>query len=339
MPSSRSRPCPVPSTMPWPRSALLAAALLAAAGPVRAQRLDSLVVRLADMSAVSGLEDAMAESLLAAVPGAVLDRAGNVVAVRGSGDPVRVALCPMDEMGYVVGSIAPDGYLTLRRVGLTPMGPLYDQFLEGQRVTVFGRRGPVPGVVGVRSVHLSRGRPAAAEEPFSLDNAWVDVGASSAAGVEALGIAILAPVTRAKRAHRYGQDLVAAPDVAGRAACAALLDAWRAAPASVGRGTAVAAFTRRRQFRWDGATFLLREHAAGAAPGDVIVLGESQGPDSLGQGAVIARRDSLAAAGGWMGVTSWSLPARYVRTPVETVSLADVAALARRLIAFFGGAP
>jgi len=164
--------------MRWPSpSGCAAAALLALAAPARAQDLDSLVVRLADMSAVSGLEDAMAESLLAALPGSALDRAGNVVWTRGSGTPARVALCPMDEVGYVVGAITPDGYLTLRRVGTTPVGPLFDQALEGQRVTVFGRRGPVPGVVGVRSVHLSRGRPAAAEEPFSLDNAFVDVGA------------------------------------------------------------------------------------------------------------------------------------------------------------------
>lgn len=324
--------------MRWrPGSALVLAALLASPAAARAQHLDSLVVRLAEMSAVSGLEDAMADSLLAALPGAGLDRAGNVVWTRGAGDPVRVALCPMDEVGYVVGAITADGYLTLRRVGTAPVGPLYDQFLEGQRVTVFGRRGAVPGVVGVRSVHLSRGRSAGSDEPFRLDDARVDVGARSAAAAADLGIAVLAPVTRAKRAHRYGLDLVAAPDAADRAACAALLDAAQRAPREASTGTVVVAFTRRRQFRWDGAAFLVRDRAAGADPGVVVVLGGAGPADSLGLGTAPARRDSLLAPGGWLPVTAWSLPARYAHTPVETVSLRDAAALAEALRNFVGG--
>jgi putative aminopeptidase FrvX len=199
-------------------------------------------------------------------------------------------------------------------------------------------RGPVPGVVGVRSVHLSRGRPAASEEPFSLDNAYVDVGASSAAGAAQLGIGLLAPVTRAKHAHRSGLDLVAAPDAAARAACAALLVA-ALRPAECGTsGTAIAAFTPRRHFRWDGAAFLLAERAAGAAGPDVVVLGEAGPADSLDLGAAPARRDSLPAAAGWRATVAWSLPTRYAATSVETVSLRDVATLADRLHRFWGAA-
>ena len=331
----RSRPCSALAALACALWATPAAAQSPSAGPP----LDSLVVRLANLSAVTGLEDAMALKLAQALPGAVTDAAGNVVVIRGSGDPTRVALCPMDEIGYVVGAVTPEGYLTLRRVGATVMGPLYDQFLEGQRVTVFGRRGPLPGVVGVRSVHLTRGRPSASEEAFNLDNAYVDVGATSAAGAEALGVGLLAPVTRAKRAHRYGADLVAALDASARASCAALLDAILRLPAGGGRGTAVAAFTRRRNLRWDGASFVVIARAHGAAASDVVLLGATGAADSLGAGTVVTGRDSLPAAQGFQAATAWSLPTRYARTPVETVSLKDVAALADRLVALLGGRP
>ena len=71
-------------------------------------------------------------------------------------------------------------------------------------------------------MHLTRGRPAAADQPFTVDDAWVDVGAASAAQVESLGIAVLAPVALTKQPHRYGNGLVAAPSAGRRAACAAL---------------------------------------------------------------------------------------------------------------------
>jgi putative aminopeptidase FrvX len=328
--------------MRWPsRSALAAFALASVATPAAAQSrppLDSLVIRFANMSAVVGLEDAMADTVLGLLPGAVVDRAGNVVWSRGTGEPVRVALCPLDEVGYVVGAVTPEGYLTLRRAGATPMGPLFDQALEGQRVTVFGTRGAVPGVVGVRSVHLTRGRVRGPEGPFSLDDAYVDVGARDAAGVRALGIAVLSPVTRAKQAHRYGAHLVAAPDVSARAACAALLTAalGSATPAA-GSGTVVAAFTRRRQLRWDGASYVVMDRARSATADDVVLLGLAAPPDSLDAGSVASGPDSVAALDGFQAVTAWSLPTRYARTPVETVSLADVTALAERLRRFLGG--
>ena len=290
--------------------------LLAAPALARAQALDSLVVRLGAMSAVTGMEDAMADTLRALLPGAAADRAGNVVLARGTGVPVRVAMCPMDEIGYVVGDVTDDGYLTLRRVGGTPVGPLYDQWLEGQRVTVYGVRGPVNGVVGVRSTHLTRGRTST-DEPFNLDNAYVDVGARNRAEALGLGIAVLSPMTRAKEAHRYGEHgaLLAAPWMGERAACAALLSASRRA-GTPANGTTVVAFVRRQHFGKDGAGFLLR----GYAGAQVLEVGGN------------AANDSILVGTTWQHVTEWALTTRYPLTPVETVALSDVTALEARLV-------
>src|SRR3989449_8950484 len=145
------------------------------------------------MTAVTGLEQAMADSLLALVPGSARDRAGNVTLTLGAGGaPKRLVACPLDEVGYVVGNLTDDGYLTLRRVGTRAAYPLFDQQLEGQPVTVFGAGGmAVPGVVAVKSTHLARGRPAGSEPVFTADNASVGAGATSRDEEPALGIGLL----------------------------------------------------------------------------------------------------------------------------------------------------
>src|SRR3989442_4122618 len=195
------------------------------------------------MTAVTGLEQAMADSLLALVPGSARDRAGNVTLTLGGGNaggPKRLVACPLDEVGYVVGNLTDDGYLTLRRVGTRAAYPLFDQQLEGQPVTVFGAGGPVPGVVAVKSTHLTRGRPAGSDPVFTPDNAYVDVGATSRDEVRALGIALLAPVALTKRPHRYGDRLLAAPASGRPTAFAAVAGASLAKPR--GKGTVVVAF-------------------------------------------------------------------------------------------------
>src|SRR5467141_1279061 len=123
--------------------------VLSALAPVRlfAQGdVDRLALRFASMTAVTGLEQAMVDSLRALFPGSTRDHVGNVTLTLGQGSPKRLCTCPLDEVGYVVGNILPDGFLLLRRVGGARTAyPLLDQQLEGHRVTVFGTRGAVPG--------------------------------------------------------------------------------------------------------------------------------------------------------------------------------------------------
>ncbi|HET8632918.1 MAG TPA: hypothetical protein VFL88_02150, partial [Gemmatimonadales bacterium] len=142
------------------RISLLAVALTCAAGGSLAAQAASQgppVRRLASVPAPIGHEQALADTLMAMLPGATRDRAGDVTLTLGRGTPRRLVACPMDEPGWIVGGIRDDGYLTVRRLpGRTP--PLFDQHAEGQRIVLLGDKGPVPGVVGVRSVHLTRGR-------------------------------------------------------------------------------------------------------------------------------------------------------------------------------------
>ena len=291
------------------RTALVLILLLSASPTVRLSAqvdVDRLAVRFAGMTAVTGLEQAMADSLRVLFPGSVRDRAGNVTLTLGQGSPKRLCSCPLDEVGYVVGNILPDGYLLLRRVagaGRTA-SPLLDQQLEGHRVTVFGTHGAVPGVVGVKSTHLTRGRVATgggAPDPiFTVDNAYVDVGAASAAEVQGLGIALLAPVSLAKRPHLYGERLLAAPAAGGRAACAALAAALQSKPSV--KGTVVVAFTVQSLYAYDAGLASVK--------------------------ALLGPFDDIKTA---------ALPARYADTAVETVALADADRLVREITSWMEG--
>ena len=268
--------------------------------------LDRLAVRFASMTAVTGLEQAMVDSLRVLFPGSTRDQAGNVTLTLGQGFPKRLFTCPLDEVGYVVGNILPDGFLLLRRVGgggaSRTASPLFDQQLEGHRVTVFGARGAVPGVVAVKSTHLTRGRgaPGAPDPVFTVDNAYVDVGASSAAEVQGLGIAVLAPVSLAKRPQLYGERLLAAPVAGRRAACAALAAAVQAKPNV--KGTVVVAFTVQSLY--------------------------SRNPGLASVKALLGPFDEVKTA---------ALPARYADTAVETVALADADRLVREIVQWMEG--
>jgi putative aminopeptidase FrvX len=195
---------------------------------------------------------------------------------------------------------------------------LFDQQLEGHRVTLFGRWGPVPGVVAVRSVHLTRGRDAGTDNAFNVDDARVDVGATRPEAALALGVAVLSPVSLTKKPLRYGTDLLAAPMAGRRAACAALILAAREAKPVT--GTVVAAFVTEQNLSQRGLRTVRR----------------TQGPfveERLIDGGAGTPGAPTESAEGWL------LPAAYATTAVETVSLAGADSLRARIGRWIAGTP
>jgi putative aminopeptidase FrvX len=152
-----------------------------------------------------------------------------------------------------------------------------------------------------------------------VDEALVDVGADNAATVATLGIGVLAPVALTKRPLSYADSLLAAPVVGRRAACAALLRAAQTtAPA---RGTVVIAFVVEQLFTQRGLLTVARNLGPFA---DALLLDGGAG------GGQISQRTSPDSAS-MASFETWLLPVRYVGTPVETVSLQEVATLERGL--------
>ncbi|HEX5575132.1 MAG TPA: hypothetical protein VFX42_04605 [Gemmatimonadales bacterium] len=325
------------------RSALLLAGFLAfptpdAAAQTAGSDIAGITLRLSSWTGVTGYEKTLGDSLLRLISKAERDRIGNLRLRLGGGSAKRLLACPLDEPGYVIGGIRNDGYLTLRRVP-GQVSPLFDQQIEGQRITIQGIRGDIPGVVAVRSIHLTRGRDDSGSTPFSVDNAFVDVGAFSAPQVRALGIKVLSPVTLTKRPHAYGDGLIAAPSAGRRAACAALLLAVRE---SVRRAkllpSVTVAFTVQQRLENRGLGTIANRDGpfqetviVDASPGRLGSVDLRGAPDSTMQA------DSTDRWRGLGSVRRWFLPVRYAGTPVETVSMADADSLRQALVKWIGG--
>jgi putative aminopeptidase FrvX len=276
------------------------------------------------VAAVGGRGEQAAAALLRERLGSKLpvraDAAGNLTITFGSGQPRRLVACPLSEPGFAVSRIEGNGYLRLAAAGDPgPAGALWPQAYEGQVVSVATARGGVPGVVAARSIHLQP-RAARATPPFSVADAFVDVGAESAGEVAELGIRPLDPVALERRPLLLEHDLVAGPAARQKAACLAAADAasrFRIAP---GKGTVVFAWTRRDFDQRTGLEHLLRE----SGPFSELVL--------LRPARLRPAEAALHAAPvGYLG-----LAALYPGTPVETVSLADWRQLSSALLARLG---
>src|SRR5688500_9167916 len=107
--------------------------------------------------------------------------------------------------------------------------PSWAQFIEGQRIRVMTQGGPVAGVAMVKSTHLNARSSDTATA--TVADLWIDVGARGRSAVQALGIRMLDPVAREWPGWMYGTDLLAGPQVAQRAGCAAVAEASRSEPA------------------------------------------------------------------------------------------------------------
>jgi M42 glutamyl aminopeptidase len=114
-----------------------------------------------------------------------VDHIGNLTATR-EGPPGAshiVVSAHADEIGALVASVEPDGFLRL-----LPIGGVQARLLEGRAVWVGGQ----PGVIGARSGHLTP-RPQHVEG-LSLADLYVDLGVDSAEEVEALGVRVGDPI-------------------------------------------------------------------------------------------------------------------------------------------------
>jgi len=269
------------------------------------------------LDAPPGREHLATDTILLAMREWKRDALGNLMLRKGSGQPRRVVACALDRPAFAVTEITDDGYLRLREIGAGPQHPLWVQFHEGQQIRVLTSGGPVDGVIIVKSTHLQRGRAAA--PVTTLDDLWVDVGATSKVEVRRLGIETLDPVVRASRAWFFG-DFVSGHLASVRAGCAAIADASQG---KIGKGETIFLFTTLRSFGHDGLEAALR--SLGRV--DEVTLLDQSGENASSSEPYSERRIEkppyLPESTGLTSLTILAPRVRFSGSLVESVQFAD----------------
>ncbi len=341
------------------KAALAWTALLASASLCGAD-----LAGLAALDGAPGDESRVAAFIAERLPGDRTVGASGSVAVRfGDGAPSTLLVAGLDEPGYAVSGLHPEGYLHLRPLAEPAFGFGLARHFLGQPVRVAtGSGGLLAGVVAAPSVHFAAaGR---SPQPLGADDLFVDIGAENAGEALAAGVAVLDRVTLEKRPQLLEGGWLAAPWASSRSGAAALLAlAGRLAQTRV-QGQVTLAFVTQQYPYNAGLTRALRSF-----PADRVVLLAPHGADEaglaavVGQGAelveeleqfarkadmVLRRRAAHAFPFGpfgapevWQATRSYAvlLPAvRNRATPAEAVSLSQLEALVR-LLALLVGLP
>ncbi|MBQ5950945.1 MAG: M42 family metallopeptidase [Lachnospiraceae bacterium] len=149
------------------------------------------------------------------------DVSGNVIAkfACGKKDARRVMVfAHMDQLGLVVRDVEPDGFLRVERLGGIP-----EKVLPALQVLVRTEAGAwIPGIIGNKSHHIT-----APEEKYvvtPVKQMSVDIGASSAEEVHALGIEVGCPVVYRPHFEELGEHRCAGTSLDNRGGCAAIME-------------------------------------------------------------------------------------------------------------------
>jgi len=345
--------------------ALLVTAPLAAVDEVN--HVARVLQELAELPGVSGYEEQVSQWLMVRLKeyDPHLDSLGNVTVTLGSGAPHRLLVTPIDEPGYVVSAITPDGYLRVQRLPQAGVNPWFDLLHSAQPVQILTRKGElVPGVVAGLSTHLHRDL-GVGERTDNPERLYIDVGARSADEVRALGVDVLDPLTLEKHAYSLGRNELTAPFIGERFGAAALVRLVEGMDATKLTGTLTVAFVTRRFIGQQGLEHIVRETEADeviliqrlekseAEPGAKVLVASLEGgaPSLAADLLAGARQYGLAHAelaeawprGRYTGAVPFpersaviGVAVKFPQTPAEIVSTEDVTRLEELLALYLG---
>ena len=337
------------------------AAMIAIQDTTRISEAQAVLSQLVESYGVSGMESPVRATVQRLLPSWVkseTDTAGNMWIRVGQGDGPVVIVAHLDEIGFRVDTINPDGTL-----GLRTRGGFILSLFEGQPALIHTDGGAdIPGIFLPRDTGVTRRTP----PPLR-----VSVGATTRAGAESLGVKLGQTVTMPKQYVRLAGTRATGRSFDDRMGCAALILALRRLDRSKLKHPVIFLFSTREEIGLEGAeaaarqlgTTTRRVHAIDTfVSADSPLELENFAVAPIGKGAVAraldnssitppAYVDSLAAIarargialqigttnGGNDGSTftrygvvdvpmGW--PLRYSHSPAEVVDLKDLVSLA-----------
>lgn len=255
---------------------------------------------LSGLHGVSGFEQAVVrytrQRFEPLVDEVEIDRYGNVTAVRRGREPKPLLMVSahMDEIGFIVKGIEPQGFLRFDRIGGAG-----DALLGCRKVDVGGHL----GLIGSISGHL--GSAARLGQVTPISELYIDVGAASAGEVAAMGINVGDPVSFiGELAEFAGGDRVCAKGMDDRAGLAILIGVLTELKGEISFGSVRAVATVLEQVGHRGAAMaayrIEPDYAIaidGVPAGDTPDLSLTKDiPAAMGKGAVVLLATSTGEA-------------------------------------------
>ena len=328
--------------------------------------MDTLLQTLVGTPGIPGHEHLVRAVVEEALPAGLtreLDAMGNLVVSLGSGEPTRMFVAHMDEIGFLVSEVREDGFLRIK-----PLGGIDPRTVLGRRLRIVGARGAVDGVVGVVPPHLMRDRAKEMSDVPAVDRMLVDIGARSLAEADALGVRVLDQAVLRKDPGTLGAHLWCARALDDRVGCWVLVKAIERLMGGGHAGTVRFGFSVQEEIGLRGAELLARRLAPeyafavdSVSSADFPEVDASLSPARLGEGPCLrvvdnatvippAFRDEVAAVAEAAGiplqivfsgggtdakpfqavgahVISLAFPLRYTHSSVELVHRHDAAQL------------
>jgi len=254
-----------------------------------------LLRRLSDAHGLSGFEGDIKTIIRKELEGHVdeirEDALGNLIAVKKGSDFSVMIASHMDEIGLMVQYIDEKGFIKF--VGI---GGWFNPTLHTQRVLLHGNKGPVPGVIGSKPPHVMT--PEDRKKEIKLEDLFIDVGASTAEEVAALGIEIGTPVTIEQELIPLANNRVTGKALDNRVGVYVLIETIKKMKTPM---TVYAVFTVQEEVGLKGAkvsAFALNPNIAIATdvtiPGDHPGVSKKDATPEMGKGPVLV----LASASG-----------------------------------------
>lgn len=127
------------------------------------------------------------------------DAYGSAWAVLEGKSPLKLMMeAHADEIGFMVKHITSEGFVHVDRIGGSDYATA-----RGRKIIFQGDKGPVVGIIGNTAIHI-RDRTGGEKAP-EVHELYVDVGADSAKGVEALGLRVGHPAVYSVSVEEFGE--------------------------------------------------------------------------------------------------------------------------------------